>query len=580
MNRSNIQFAHGSPDTISESIQQIQAVINSCSTESVVGWCMVKHLQGFPSPDLSSPAKQMYFLLGLTVESHEPSQAREFGANDWQRIVKPLESLFSAYRELHYASQGTLAEQSEHWVKIREVSSIAFIAYFNQGLLASVEQVTDRIRTYLTPFDDQLAKDFGISPSDALDIAQWISRELQTRLDEFNEGATEAIFRLGKLSQSDLIGRYGAKAQTFWELFTIGRGQGEQLKYPTDSSIVEERPLIRLSDDVAMCFSLNALFTSILIRSEQCLSKGAVKKRYFRSRDKTIEDQAASVFIRILGDEAEVHRNLYETPDNHNEHDLVILAKEMCLFVEVKASPPHEPFRDPERAFIRLRHDFRSDGGIQKAYDQALRLLNVTRTKKELILYDQGGNEALRLPPDIAHKVFCVCVTRDSYGPLATYLPFLLEKEKDDPYPWSVNILDLENLAQAWDYFGWDARQLKAYLSQRIQFHTQLFSGDELDYTGAFVSHCGLQYLIHDDVFVVLAANYSNIFDEIHAHLHYGEPPVKIKPVYPASADIRESFRAGKSVLVKGLPEGPIIVGRNDRCPCESGVKFKRCHGK
>jgi len=32
----------------------------------------------------------------------------------------------------------------------------AFLHYFNQGLLASTDQVEQRIQSYLSPFDDQL----------------------------------------------------------------------------------------------------------------------------------------------------------------------------------------------------------------------------------------------------------------------------------------------------------------------------------------------------------------------------------------------------------------------------------------
>ena len=571
----------GSPEAIGDCIRQIRRVIYRCSTESVVGWCMAKHVLGvFSQPDLSSPAKQIHFLLGVLVESEEPAHGHEFGADDWRSIIEPLELLFSAYLESYYYAASPENQPSEQWLKVRAVTGAAFANYFNQALLASVEQIADRIKTYITPFDDQLATDFGISATDALGIAEWIGEELQNTLDQIQDGHIGKFILAGKIRRSDLIQSFAHKGESFWELFTIGRGQGEHLQYPTDTSIVEIRPLIRLSADVAMCFSINALFISILSRCEEHISKSARKRQYFRHRDKTIEDQTASAFINIFGTEAAVHRNVFETPDNQYEHDLVIVSKSLCLFVEAKASPPHEVFRDPDKAFNRLRREFRSDTGIQKAYDQTLRLLRAIRSKDELVLYDKSGTEALRLPSSIKDMVFCICVTRDNYGPLATYLPWLLEKNDDDPFPWAVNILDLENIVEAWKYFGWDERQLKAFVSQRIKFHPQLFSADELDYTGAFVRHCGLQHLIHGDAFVQLAPNYSDVFDDIHANIYYGASEVTIKPVFPASADMRESYEIGKPVFVKELPEGPIVVGRNERCLCGSGVKFKRCHGK
>ena len=158
-----------------------------------------------------------------------------------------------------------------------------------------------------------------------------------------------------------------------------------------------------------------------------------------------------------------------------------MITDSLCLFVEVKASPLGEPFRDPTKAFVRIRDFFRSDVSIQKAYEQALRLLRLVKTQKTTILYNKKGKEVLRLSQSIANRVSCISVTRDSYGPLATDLSLLLEKNKDDPYPWAVNVLDLDNIAEAWNYFHWDQRQLKTYLSQRIQLHAKVFSDDELE---------------------------------------------------------------------------------------------------
>ena len=190
---------------------------------------------------------------------------------------------------------------------------------------------------------------------------------------------------------------------------------------------------------------------------------------------------------QIVGRSARIYQNLFESPDSQNEHDIVVLSDDVCLFVEVKSSPPDEPFRDPEKAYTRLRRSFRSDKGMQKAYNQASRLLQPVRSNRVVALYDQDGNKALQLSGSLRDRAYCVCVTRDSYGPVATCLSFLLEKEEDEPYPWAVSVWNLENIAEIWKYFRWDGRQLRAYLSAREKLYTSLFGDDELDYVGAFI---------------------------------------------------------------------------------------------
>ena len=155
-----------------------------------------------------------------------------------------------------------------------------------------------------------------------------------------------------------------------------------------------------------------------------------------------------------------------------------------------------------------------------------------------------------------------------------------MSKSVCDPYPWVVNILDLEQIADAWEYFRWDGRQLKSLLSQRILLHENVVSDDELDYVGAYIRHCGLHHFARDDYdYVQLDPTYANVFDDIYFHVHHEEPRVTINPTYPAMAVLQESLKAGKSVSAD-VPQGPIVVGRNELCPCGSTVKFKRCHGR
>ena len=568
-------------EKISKNISLIRDVVGKCSTESVVRRCMDKHLEGyFSKADLSSPAKQISFLLGVLIESTEPSEPREFGDEEWQAVVRPLGELFSAYNELYSLTEGALVDQSDHWNLVRQVSMVAFLNFFNQTLMATVEQITDQIRAYLVPFDTQISQDFGISASGALTVAIWIGEKLQNSLGRWSGGDEEEVLRVGKIFYSELVHEHGRVGEQFWKLFTVERGGGPQLQYPTERTKVEEQPLIRLTDDVAMSFNLNFVFASILTTFEERISNGPMKEQYFRHRDKTVENKVACAFKRIVGNHSVVHQNLFETPDNHYEHDLIVMTRDILLFIEVKASPPNEPFRDPERSFIRLRRAFRSDGGIQRAYDQGNRLLTSLRDGVTVPLYDRNGEEVLRLTPNNLQNAFCVCVTRDNYGPLATFLSFLLEKDENAHYPWAVNILDLENLAEAWEFFKWHDRQLRCYLSQRVQLHHHVFSSDELDYAGAFIRHCGLGELLRDkDSVAVLHPKYSNVFDDIYQHLNHGGPPVQITPVQVVMEDPRILAQSDDPTTNSHIPDEPIKARRNEKCPCGSGVKFKRCHG-
>ena len=499
---------------------------------------------------------------------------------------------------------------------------VSFLHYFNSGLLASTEQIAERIRRYLTPFDEQLAQRQGINATQALEICEWLANRLQKGLDdlstlfvkekiarhalldeveaknwsledirrqadtsnyrETSEQLTNALHQMGKLQLADLKIAFPHTGERFWRLFSVGRGEGPVLNYPTERSVADKHPLIQLSDTEALCPLMNTLFSAVLLMGEQVLTSSEKRESYFRARDKIVESEAAIHFRRLLGPQTEFHSSVFETPDRQYEHDLVILDKELCLIVEAKASPPVEPFRDPEKAFIRLRDAFRADTGVQKAYGQAIRLWRRLQNGESVVLYNDKGSIVAQLSPKLTNRTFCICVTRDNYGPLATNLAFFLEKKNEEPYPWAINVLDLESLGEAWNHFSWGAEELVEYLQYRIRLHGQVFSDDELVFAGYYIKHGSLKQLLQTEAdHISLNPSYSDVFDDIYRYYHQAGPPVELKRSPPVLTDLRKSLMEGKpvsgnSAVKTGVPK----VGRNEPCPCGSGKKYKKCHGR
>ncbi len=610
---------------INKAVEQLRSLVHGCSTSSVVQSCFSFNLLRGHNPKfdtrLSSPAKQCSFLLGILLESEEPKVARDLSKEDWEKAELLLEEAFVAYLPLYFPSKEEIGSQTKEWYQVRRVAMPAFLHYFNTGLIASAEQTALRIRKYLAPFDKNLSQAQGLSATQAVEICEWISNRLQNGLDNVstffkeekiarlalldeakaNNWALEDIGRLantsdyqrayeklmtalhqmGKLPYSDLKTAFPNAGEQFWKLFSVGRGEGSPLTYPTERSIVDERPLIRLSNSEAICPLANNLFSAVLLAGEGALSSSAKRMSYFRARDIAAENESAIHFRRILGSPAKFYSKVYETSDLQYEHDLVIIHPDLCLIVEVKASPPTEPFRDPEKAFIRLRNAFRADTGIQKAYEQAMRLFRRLKAGEVITLYNEKGDIVIQLSPELANRTFCVCVTRDNYGPLATDLALLLEKEDREPYPWAINLLDLEALGDAWNNFGWGARELREYLEHRIQLHGKVFSDDELVFGGYYVKHGSLEQAVRLETdFVQLDPTYSHVFDDIYGHLHQAGPPVELKRTPPVVTDVRKSLEAGKPVFVNVSRNTKAPkAGRNQPCPCGSGKKFKRCCG-
>lgn len=532
---------------------------------------------------LMSPLKQMYFLLGLMLSTSEPENPARFGPDEWRRSVELLDSIFASYARMYFPNEEDLSGLSEQWWKVREVAMPAFLHHFNTGMLASVEQLAGRIRRYISPFDETLAAQIGVSASDALAITNWISMSLQTAADELVEArrartavltlferaiiagrsmneAKREVERFEHRSLSDelpsrlenflkvhlgaLSEHFGpTTANAYWNSFVSKRGEAARFNYLTERNPAEERPLFQLQDGVAFCPLINALYSAILTVAEDRLLASEVRESFLRHRDKALEREVEEVLTRLLGESGHFYAGVFETSTLQYEHDLVVRWEDYVFVVEAKASPPIEPFRDPEQSFTRLRRAFHSDRGLQKAFDQGNRIRRQLRSGKAVHLYNSEREHVTTIEPNELERTYLICVTRDDFGPLALNLSLLLEKDEEDPYPWVINILDLHNLVDAWDYFGWGVNQLVRYLDLRIGLHGKVYASDELEIAGFFIKHGGLEPLVAAEADLIqLVTSYSDVFDDIYWARQGGEEVI-YAPTEPFMGDMSQMLR-------------------------------------
>jgi hypothetical protein len=286
--------------------------------------------------------------------------------------------------------------------------------------------------------------------------------------------------------------------------------------YPTEANEADERSLYVIEGDRAMCPLANQLFVAVLLRFERYLASSKHGDRFFKKRDVTLEREVEASIRSLLGPTAELYPGVFETADQHLEHDLVARLGLTTVVVEAKARPPVEPFRDPEKAFVRIKRAFNSDRGIQSAFEQARRLWRRWSAGEQVELYDDRGNVVVAFDRTTVNEVLLICATRDSFGILATDLSLLLEKDAQEPYPWCVNAIDLDTAAGAWKYFGWDGDRFLTFLRDRAAVQGRLQCGDELEAVGFFIRHGGLHHVRQaEGDFVWLTPNYSAIFDDI-----------------------------------------------------------------
>jgi hypothetical protein len=606
--------------------EELRKFISAYATRGVVGSIyMVLHPQfgasadEEDSPKLSSKVRQAFFLLGLMLTTEEPQPGKDFGKDDWKIAAKLLESIFNKYFYMFLRNSKEIPDVSDEQLDRHGVAMTHFLSYFNNGLLASFEQVVNRIKQYLIPFDSELKTLLGISATDSLEIAEWLHQKLQKQNDELMDSfykAAEIREQLIKRTTAEnwseerqiremrkpenalvfertfnlidaqcqvrfeeIEAKFGReKARAYWKNYVAKRGEFEGFQYLTERNIAEEKTLLEIKEGVAFCLSANVLYWAILRTGEQTLLDNH-KASYEKRRGKIFDKEVENAFRKYFPQRAVFLPNVYETRDLHNEHDLIIVWENKLFIIEAKSSPPREPFRNLEKAVTRIEREFQSKSGIQGAFDQAIRIYRKLKSGQIVELYDDQRNLVITLKPNEIKQIYCIGVTRDNFGPVATDLSILLDKKEAEPYPWIIDIYSLEAFFDAWKYFDWKPYKFCEYLNQRQKVHGKIFASEELEVAGFFIRHGRLDYLTKKNApKIVLNSSYSDVFDEIYK-TKYGGNPVVYKPTQPFMTDSREILRRATTGEKFGEETGEKVkLGVNDPCFCGSGRKYKKCH--
>ena len=502
---------------------------------------------------LTSPFRQFQYLYGLAVSTEKTPEIVPLDDEIWRKIKKLLNQIFYYYGDIFFPKEYKSKENiNMKLLKESEVSMSAFIEYFNNFMLYYVEQIVDRIKRWFKDYDNLIKIETNCSVNDFLDFYDFIVNSTQEKMkllykireniDEIYNILNEKLYfsefdhflkrislsrNLEKLekefdkvcmfSVSDIKQRFGEeKTIAFLNLFTIS-GNNQNFRYYTEENPVSTHPIFKINDKELLNVNNGFLMNAIYILLNNILEKSRKKGKFFKTRSIESENKTLSIFKVLFKDRADYFQNIFEEPNKQFEHDILIIFEKNIFIIEVKSGKKREPLRDPKKAFKRIEDDFNREKGIQKAYEQALHLKNRILNNKKTILYDKRGNVTTEILRDSINEIYIICVTRESFGVIATNLSLLLTKPDEEKYPWCVNIFDLENLIDGFCYKKLKPDNFIYYLKKRSELHKVIYATDELDIAGYFLC-CGdfkdIESKRADRVF--LSPIYCDIFDKIY----------------------------------------------------------------
>lgn len=502
--------------------------------------------------NLMSPYRQYLYLINLLL-SRETDGSSEYSIKQFNKIKKLLDQVTLSYTSKFFpSSQQELSMWSDEKKHINEVVMAVFMDYFNTSDLRYHEQVCDRIKKLYSKYDNEINKEFSNNTSELIEIVEYIEITLQKQFDLVTE-STEILnkkmekayeleskgvpviemqtFLVDDLSNFDvmtknmfkifidkLIEKFGEnKVKGFLDKFSMFIEQ-KDFNYFTDQNDFVNRPIIyRDGSD----YFIVPIFRQLINAIEEQLYQFCNLKfgsKFTRHRDMQAEERTLAIFDTLFDSKCNIYTSVFETDDSHNEHDILIAHEDNYLICEVKARRVREPFRDPEKAYKRILQDFKSESGIQHAYNQALGLKKHILKEEQCKLYDKSGKLILEIEKKNINNIYCICITDSNFSILATRLDLLLEKEVDEPYPFATSIDNLESLVTTFKFLGKDFHDFYNYLTQRSYYHEKFHATDELEIAGAFLYNDGLDKIegIESADKLFLTADNADIFDQVY----------------------------------------------------------------
>jgi hypothetical protein len=151
-------------------------------------FAMLQNVDRAHEQGLTSPQRQLQYILGLMLTTPEPSSPRDLPDDKWQLALDLSERIFGAYGLMYWPSVKELAAaRTDEWRIPRQVVMPIFLHFLGRGSSTTCEQLIHRIECTTTHFDQELHDRIGITATNLLTVIKWIGEEVQRGFDDCSE---------------------------------------------------------------------------------------------------------------------------------------------------------------------------------------------------------------------------------------------------------------------------------------------------------------------------------------------------------------------------------------------------------
>lgn len=562
-------------EKLENAIDKLIRKVNTFEPESFAGffaYFIKRRPKDFIDIELNkfeSKLKDFFYLIALNAfTENKGCQPFDFSPATISELADLVNEIRSCYHVQHF----------ENYTVDAAIHEMAFRNHFDNGVLSYVEQDLEKIRTVFQPFEEKINDAFGLDINFLIEVYKATELVTQIRFEqvmefthtkEFNEfhaklhskqitfaegidqlpeKVSDALFSFHAktyayllFSKEDLYHTLEKeKVDKFLNLFSCKPASLKSFRYYTENNPIELAPILEISENKYLHICQKQIPIAIYRRMYDFLSKNeSFKDKIRKHREKELERKVTEILRSVFNDSSSFLYENYFVVGGH-EQDLLVLTKGTAIIVETKASKLREPFRDIERAIVRLKDDFKDS--IQYGYDQCKRVENLFAGLERFDIKDDKGRVLYTVNPSRFHCVFSIVVTLERFGSLQTDLNLLLKKDRTDYYPWSVYIDDLEIFLLTLKHHRRNPQgKFLDFLHSRRQLHGHMYAIDELDVCGYYLKQPGKfkDFAQMSNKLCRFSVYEQAIFDEIY---HSGGLRFKEEPM----PDFYKYFRSNK----------------------------------
>jgi len=196
-----------------------------------------------------------------------------------------------------------------------------------------------------------------------------------------------------------------------------------------------------------------------------------------------LENKVLDLFKKFFKKDYQYYKGYYV---DGCEQDILFLWKNYAFIIEAKGYNLREPLRDPNKAFTRIKDDFKKCIGY--GYKQVARVEQKFVDQVPLKIEDKDGNVKEVIDTT---KYFdgdlSIIVNLKSFGQIQNDLSILLVVGDNSAYPWVIKIDDLEVFILTLIAKRKNPMMLVDYLIMREKLHGKLICSDELEICAGYL---------------------------------------------------------------------------------------------